>query len=865
MQQYLDIKAEYQDCILFFRLGDFYEMFFEDAKTASRELELTLTGKNCGQEERAPMCGVPFHSAESYIARLVERGYKVAICEQVEDPAAVKGIVRREVIKVVTPGTLTSQSMLKEKENNYLASVFLDKKGFSVTYCDISTGELYTTETRDGFGLTENLLNELSKIDAKEIIINESAGLYANLDEIKALTGAFLSPMNDSYYTEKSSRDAICAQFEGLSLTAMGLSDRDLCLLSLGALLAYLLETQKQSLDQLIRCQFYEIGKHMSLDKATLRNLEITETLYDKKIQGSLLGVLDKTATAMGSRKLKQWLKEPLNSAVEINERLDAVEELTEQPILANNLRQALKQVYDFERLAGRMASGNANGKDMIALKNSVFVLPEIKENLDYASASLLREISGSIHDLSEIYNTIEAAIREDAPFTVKDGGLIKEGYSEELDNIKFSIKDGKQWIANLENAERERTGIKTLKVGFNKVFGYYIDVTKANAHLVPKDYIRKQTLVNNERYITPELKEMENLVLNAETKINQLEYNLFTEIRTKIRSYIREIQETSQAIAQLDVLESFANVSSKFGYVKPVIDESYTLQIEKGRHPVIEQMITDGMFVANDVYLNNTDTSMLIITGPNMAGKSTYMRQTALIVLMAQAGCFVPCQSAQIGVVDRIFTRIGASDNLAQGQSTFYVEMSELAYILRCAKARSLIILDEIGRGTSTYDGLSIAWAATEYLCNKTTHIRTLFATHYHELTALEGQIPGISNLNVDVSEENGNIVFLHKIVKGSASRSYGIHVAKLAGVPGKLLSDAEEKLQQLEKSGADIPLLAEHAEEESFAAEEQQISFFSTAQNPVIDRLKSLNLMEITPSAAIKILEELKESIDD
>lgn len=401
--------------------------------------------------------------------------------------------------------------------------------------------------------------------------------------------------------------------------------------------------------------------------------------------------------------------------------------------------------------------------------------------------------------------------------------------------------------------------------MGFNKVFGYYIDVTKANAHLVPKDYIRKQTLVNNERYITPELKEMENLVLNAETKINQLEYNLFTEIRTKIRSYIREIQETSQAIAQLDVLESFANVSSKFGYVKPVIDESYTLQIEKGRHPVIEQMITDGMFVANDVYLNNTDTSMLIITGPNMAGKSTYMRQTALIVLMAQAGCFVPCQSAQIGVVDRIFTRIGASDNLAQGQSTFYVEMSELAYILRCAKARSLIILDEIGRGTSTYDGLSIAWAATEYLCNKTTHIRTLFATHYHELTALEGQIPGISNLNVDVSEENGNIVFLHKIVKGSASRSYGIHVAKLAGVPGKLLSDAEEKLQQLEKSGADIPLLAEHAEEESFAAEEQQISFFSTAQNPVIDRLKSLNLMEITPSAAIKILEELKESIDD
>ncbi len=868
MQQYLEIKAEYQDCILFFRLGDFYEMFFDDAKLASRELELTLTGKNCGQEERAPMCGVPFHSADTYIARLVEKGYKVAICEQVEDPAAAKGIVKREVIQIVTPGTVTSQTMLKENENNYLASVYLDKKGMSISYCDISTGELYTTEELSGLNFAQNMLNELAKIDAKEIMMNEGAQSIIDCDEIKAVTGAFVFARNESYYAQKAAEDAIKAQFSQVSLTSLGLSGRDLCVLSLGALLSYLLETQKQNLSQLTQCRFYEIGKHMSLDKATLRNLEITETLYDKRVQGSLLGVLDKTATAMGCRKLKQWLREPLNNAAEINLRLDAVSELSEQPILENNLREALKQVYDFERLAGRIASGNANGKDMIALKSSVFVLPEIKDSLQYVDSALLQQLSAQIYDLEEIYTLIESAIREDAPFAIKEGGLIKEGYSKELDDIKFSIKDGKQWIANLENTERERTGIRTLKVGFNKVFGYYIDVTKANAALVPEDYIRKQTLVNNERYITPELKEMENLVLNAETKINQLEYELFTEIRNKIQAFIREIQQTSQAIAQLDVLCSFANVSNKLGYVKPIIDESFELQIEKGRHPVIEQMITDGMFVSNDTYLNNTDTSMLVITGPNMAGKSTYMRQTALIVLMAQAGCFVPCEYARIGVVDRIFTRIGASDNLAQGQSTFFVEMSELAYILSCSKERSLIILDEIGRGTSTYDGLSIAWAAVDYLCNEATHIRTLFATHYHELTALEKQIPGVCNLNVDVSEENGNIVFLHKIVRGSASRSYGIHVAKLAGVPSPLLENAQKKLEQLEAGSIEISpytYVQTAAKEPAAVSVEEQISFFTPGPNPVVDRIRKLNLMEITPSQAIGILEELKEAIDD
>lgn len=872
MQQYLDIKAEYQDCILFFRLGDFYEMFFEDAKLVSRELELTLTGKNCGQEERAPMCGVPFHSADTYIARLVERGYKVAICEQMEDPATVKGIVKREVIQIVTPGTVTAQSMLKETENNYLASVFVDKKGMSISYCDISTGELYTTESQNGSDHTEDALNELAKVAAKEIIINQSSLLFWDEEEIKTVTGAFVFVMNDSYYTEKAASDAIMAQFGSSSLTALGLSGRDLCVLSLGALLAYLLETQKQSLKQLTRCQFYEIGKHMSLDKATLRNLEITETLYEKRVQGSLLGVLDKTGTAMGSRKLKQWLREPLNNAKEINLRLDAVEELSLQPILENNLRESLKQVYDFERLAGRVASGNANGKDLIALKSSVAVLPDIKENLEYAQSDLLQQLCSQIHELKDIYHLIEDAVREDAPFTIKEGGLIKDGYSTELDDIKFSIRDGKQWIANLENTERERTGIRTLKVGYNKVFGYYIDVTKSNADLVPENYIRKQTLVNNERYITPELKEMENLVLNAQTKINQMEYELFTGIREQIQTQIREIQQTSQAIAQLDVLCSFANVSSKLGYTRPVVDESFELQIEKGRHPVIEQMISDVMFVSNDTYLNNTDTSMLIITGPNMAGKSTYMRQTALIVLMAQAGCFVPCEYARIGVVDRIFTRIGASDNLAQGQSTFFVEMSELAYILNCSKERSLIILDEIGRGTSTYDGLSIAWAAVDYLCNDHTHIRTLFATHYHELTALEAQIRGVRNLNVDVSEENGNIIFLHKIIEGPASRSYGIHVAKLAGVPSQLLENAQRKLRQLEEGAAEIqsePLCQSGLEslesKENSKVQEQQLSFFMTAEHPIVERIRGLNLMEITPSQAIGILEELKEAIHD
>ncbi|MEG2012363.1 MAG: DNA mismatch repair protein MutS [Anaerovoracaceae bacterium] len=866
MEQYLNIKEQHTDCVLFFRLGDFYEMFYDDALLCSKELELTLTGKNCGQEERAPMCGVPFHSAESYIAKLVDKGYKVAICEQVEDPSTAKGIVKREVIQIVTPGTVTSQSMLKEKENNYLASVYLDKTGMSISYCDISTGELYTTETTEN-DLYETVINEIVKIGAREVIINQSFADAYGEDQIIDSIDGYLYVQNDSYYTEKSAKDAILAQFNTISLTGIGLDFRKYSILSLGALLTYLLETQKHSLKQLTYCQFYEIGKFMSLDKSTLRNLEITETLYDKKIQGSLLGVLDKTHTAMGSRKMKQWLREPLNNVDDINLRLDAVEELTTEIVLHNNITDSLKQIYDFQRLAGRIASGNANGKDMIALKNSIFVLPEIKSNLEYTNSQLLHRINNEICDLSDIFNLIDNAICDEPPFGIKEGSLIKEGYSEELDQLKFSIKDGKQWIANLENAERERTGIKKLKVGYNRVFGYYLEITRSNFDSIPENYIRKQTLSNCERFITPELKEMESTVLNAETKINNLEYTLYVEFRNTIQNYIKEMQSTSQAIAQLDVLCSYAEVSAKLGYVKPHIDNTFELQIEKGRHPVIEQMISNGLFVSNDTYINNSDTSMLLITGPNMAGKSTYMRQTALIVLMAQSGCFVPCESARIGVVDRIFTRIGASDNLSQGQSTFFVEMSELAYILNCSKDRSLIILDEIGRGTSTYDGLSIAWAAVDYLCNEKAHIRTLFATHYHELTTLEDEKFGVKNLNVDVAEENGNIVFLHKIVEGSASRSYGIHVAKLAGIPHALLENAEQKLANLEnnKNSDNINSYANTNNKAKQPVLNEQISLFNLGPDPVVEKIKALNLMEITPSQAIKILEELKESIDD
>ena len=861
MKQYMEIKAQYQDCILFFRLGDFYEMFFDDAYTASRELELTLTGKNCGQEERAPMCGVPFHAADIYIARLVEKGYKVAICEQVEDPATAKGIVAREVIRIITPGTLTPEMMIPEGDNNYLVSLAKFKDGIGLAYCDISTGELAVTEISEGRNCYGETVDKIARLSPKEVLMNKAFDEAYGSEDIESVSGAYISVMGEGYFQVNSAVELITSQLGKGAIPAIGLNGRDGAVASLGALLSYLLETQKQSLSQITSCKYFDIGQRMSLDKASLRNLEIIETLYDKRKQGSLLGILDKTKTAMGARLLKAWISEPLKDVAEINRRLDAVEELLLDPLIQNNLGEALNEVYDFERLAARIASGHANGRDMLALKNSFDALPEIKNCLGYSKSAYLESINESIEDFSDVSEEIGRAIDEDAGLTIKEGGLIKSGYSEELDNLKLSIKDAKDWIAGLEVREKERTGIKNLKVGFNKVFGYYIDVTKSNLALVPDDYIRKQTLVNNERYITPELKEMEGLVLNAETKINKLEYDLFCELREKIMELVPIIQKTSYVVAALDVLNAFAVVSGRYGYSKPHIDESLVLEIIGGRHPVVEQTENSKLFVSNDTYLDNKDNSLAIITGPNMSGKSTYMRQTALIVLMAQAGCFVPAEKAHIGVCDRIFTRIGASDNLAQGQSTFYVEMSELSYILNGAGERSLIILDEIGRGTSTYDGLSIAWATCEYLCNEHTHIRTLFATHYHELTELEEKVEGIFNLNVDVAEDKGEIVFLHKIVPGGASRSYGIHVAKLAGVPSEILEGANDKLSQLESGIFDYGAAPKT---EAYPIIEEQLSLFNPNEgNVVVEKIKNIDLMNVKPSEAIGILEELKELI--
>lgn len=866
MQQYMDTKEKYKDCILFFRLGDFYEMFFDDAITVSRELELTLTGKQCGLEERAPMCGVPFHSADTYIAKLVELGHKIAICEQVEDPATAKGLVKRDVIQIVTPGTVLSSSVLKEKENNYIASIAAINDEIGLAYCDISTGEIYATKLT-GPSLRENMINELVKINSSEIILSAGTDVIIDSEDLRPITEGYYNILGEDYYKPDAIRECIKRQFQVTALKGIGIEEGSQTEIALGSLILYLIDTQKKSLSHIISLNTYSIGQHMSLDKSTIKNLELTETLFEKKLQGSLLGVLDKTHTAMGSRKMKQWLKEPLNNVDAINDRLDAVEALQDDILSRNNIKEALKRVYDFERLTGRIATGSANGKDLIALRNSCYVLPEIKDELATKDCNLLQSLNKSISSLTEVHDLIDNAIVEDPPFVIKEGGLIKSGYSEELDQLKDSISDAQQWIASLETTERERTGIKTLKVGFNKVFGYYLEVTKSFYDIIPENYIRKQTLANAERFITPELKETERLVLNAESKINDLEYNLFTEIRSKLSLKIKEIQDTSKAIAIIDVLTAFAEVSEKNNYVKPVVNHGDCITIERGRHPVIEQTIRDGVFVNNDTYLNKEDSSLLLITGPNMSGKSTYMRQTALIVLMAQAGCFVPCDRAEIGVCDRIFTRIGASDNLAQGQSTFYVEMSELSYILNTATDRSLVILDEIGRGTSTYDGLSIAWATAEYLSRPERKIRTLFATHYHEMTQLEDTTEGIRNLNVDVAEENGDVIFLHKIVSGSASRSYGIHVAKIAGAPTELLTNAQNRLEMLENNSKnnmsiDVGKEANNLKIESESqTEEYQVSLFDFAPNPVIERLKSVDLMDTTPSQALAILEELKE----
>jgi DNA mismatch repair protein MutS len=865
MRQYHEIKEKHRDCILFFRLGDFYEMFFDDAIQASRELEITLTGKSSGDGERAPMCGVPYHAAETYLAKLVERGHKVAICEQIEDPDETKGIVKREVVRIVTPGTVTGRAMLQDSENNYLASLFLCEKQAGLVFCDITTGEMNACEI-EGNGLRETLLNETVRIKVCELLLNPRAETSGLSDEMRKNGIRHITSLPEEVFAEEPAERLILHHFGVLSTEGLGIAEKPCLTRALGGLLHYLNETQKQTLGHMSRLRVYATDDRMPLDKATIRNLELTETLYGGRVQGSLLGVLDRTLTAMGGRCIRQWLRAPLNKRAEIDARLEAVNRLLEGILQRNNLRELLRGMYDLERLSGRISCGGANGRDMIALRNSLALLPDLKAETASIDAPLLRALAAETADLSEAEALITKAVREDAPHALKDGGLIREGYSEELDALKHSIQDGRKWIAALEGTERARTGIKNLKVGYNKVFGYYIEITRSYLERIPEAYIRKQTLANCERFVTPELKEVESVVLNAETKINRLEYELFCGVRDGLLAYAARIQATAAAVAALDVLLAFAETAEKLGYVRPEVNDGDVIAIEKGRHPVVEQTITGGAFVSNDLWLDRGAHSLLLITGPNMAGKSTYMRQTALIVLMAQVGSFVPAEKAVIGVADRIYTRIGASDNLAQGQSTFYVEMSELAYILNTASARSLIILDEIGRGTSTYDGLSIAWAVAERLCGEKTRVRTLFATHYHELTELEGTARGLVNLNVDVSEAGGDIVFLHKIAPGSASRSYGIHVAGLAGVPRSLLAAAEEKLHVLEKGRAriganDTARGAPGAAKDGETAPEQ-LSFFDFAPNPVLERLKSLNLMEIKPSEAFSVLEALQEA---
>ncbi len=864
MQQYLDTKKEHQDCILFFRMGDFYEMFFDDAVTASRDMDIVLTRKACGNGEYAPMCGVPYHAVDSYIAKLIDKGHKVAIAEQMEDPALAKGIVKREVIRVVTPGTVIEPGMLKEGENNFLACVYIDGRSAGLSWADISTGEFSALQLADCVS-ADQLFAQLSKIEPKEIITNVNEEEFPELwTQARVLDKTYISVPNTALFGERSCRNCIREHFKTASEKSVGLAEEDVPLIfhAAGALLGYLRETQKQDLSHMREIRICSVNSSMSLDKATIKNLELTETLFEHKVQGSLFGVLDRTRTAMGARKMKQWLREPLNVKRDIDLRLDAVEALNENMLARNDLRQALNGIYDLERLCARISLGTANARDLLALKTSLSAIPDVKAALEDAGTELLDSLNEQIDPLEDLCSAINEAIVDEPPFSVREGGMIRPGFSEELDGIIASVKDSREWIAGLEASEKERTGIKNLRVGYNKVFGYYIEISKGQTSMAPENYIRKQTLVNGERYITPELKEAENLVLNAQAKINDLEYRIFCSLRDAARDKTAELQQTSQALAAADVLCAFAQVAAELDYVRPEITEGDEIMIKKGRHPVIERTIRDGVFVSNDVYLDRGSASMLLITGPNMAGKSTYMRQLALIVLMAQAGCFVPALEARIGICDRIYTRIGASDNIAMGQSTFFVEMSELAYILNTATEKSLVILDEIGRGTSTYDGLSIAWAVVEYLTDPKRTVRTLFATHYHELTALSGSIKGVKNLNVDVAEENGNIVFLHKIVEGSASRSYGIHVAKLAGVPKKVLKTAEGKLSELESGyAAELAAPAPSSGREA----EEQISLFQPQDSVLAQKVRDLDLMNMTPSQAIRVLEELQEAARD
>ncbi|WP_053957292.1 DNA mismatch repair protein MutS [Inediibacterium massiliense] len=865
MQQYMELKEKYKDCILFFRLGDFYEMFFEDALLASKELEITLTGRDCGMKERAPMCGVPHHSSESYIAKLVDRGFKVAICEQVEDPSQAKGIVKRDVVKIITPGTIIDAHMLEEKQNNYIMSIYIDKNGAGIAYSDVSTGELKTTQFIDEKFFIK-LLDEIVKVNPKEIIINTFDCAGVNIEkEISLITSSYMNEFDSWAFEKKYGEQKIKDHFKVASLDGLGLNHKDKSICATGALIEYLQDTQKNALSYINNIEVYATDSFMILDKSTRRNLELTETMRDKKRRGSLLWVLDKTSTAMGARMLRKWIEEPLKEVDSIRARLDGVKSLKDHLMIREELKEALKNVYDLERLVVRISYGNANARDLVNLKSSLGALPKIKDILKDIDASILRKLMNQMYLVEEVRELIHRSIMDEPSLALKEGGIIKDGYDKELDELRDIVRNSKQWIANLENDQKNSTGIKSLKIGFNKVFGYYLEVTKSNLHLVPDYFIRKQTLANAERYITPELKEVESKVLGAEDKIIELEYEIFIRVREEIKRFTKEIQDTAHAVASLDVLLSFAEVSDRFGYVKPVVSDDCEIEICDGRHPVVERTMDVDLFVGNDTLLDGEENRFSIITGPNMAGKSTYMRQVALIVLMAQIGCFVPAQNAKIGIVDRIFTRVGASDDLAQGQSTFMVEMSELANILNQATKNSLIILDEIGRGTSTYDGLSIAWAVVEYISSKDKiGAKTLFATHYHELTELEGIFEGVKNYSISVKENNDDIIFLRKIIRGSIDQSYGIQVAKLAGVRDEVIDRAKEILIQLEENDIHHKKIKTDIEKEEIKTEvvkeeDVQLNFLNEEKNYVIDELKKIDILNLTPMDAMNHLYRL------
>ena len=862
MQSYVNKKAEYQDSILFYRLGDFYEMFYEDAITASRELEITLTAKACGTAEKAPMCGVPYHAAEIYISRLIAKGYKVAICEQLSDPKTTKGLVERDVVRVVTPGTVMETNMLEEKKNNYIMSIFKDGIYYGLAICDISTGDFYSTQIKLKESNFEKLLDEYARYEPTELVVNEAMSFSTKeLDTMKDRASTFISNRKDEIF--RCNKDMLLKLYTVTDSDDREKEDLDgyeLSVKAINGLLEYFTETQKIKLEHINRIKLYEVQKYMALDINARRSLELTERMRDKSKKGTLIWILDKTSTSMGGRLLRRWINDPLLDIEEITQRHEAVRELKDNLILREELKKELSKVYDLERLSGKIAFGSVNAREMNSLKNSLTHIPAIKENLGFTNSKLLKNLYGKLDELQDIVKLIDDAIVEEPPISVKEGGIIKDGYNHEIDEYKKASVEGKNWIIELEAREREITGIKNLKVGYTSVFGYYIEVTKSFLSQVPEDrYIRKQTLTNAERFITEELREMESKILGAQEKAIKLEYEEFVKIRNEITKNIERLQLTASIVSTIDVLASLATVAEDNNYVEPKMNNEGILDIKDGRHPVIEKMIENGTFVQNDTYLDKDSKRLAIITGPNMAGKSTYMRQVAIITLMAQIGSFVPATEANIGIVDKIFTRVGASDDLSSGQSTFMVEMTEVSNILKDATSNSLVILDEIGRGTSTYDGLSIAWAVAEYIADKTKlGCKTLFATHYHELIDMAEKTEGINNYSIAVKEKGEDVIFLRKIVEGGTDESYGIHVAKLAGVPKTVITRANKILNSLERTNQKI-----NAEKEDKKQVEGQFDFFNVRLAELASELDKVNLNELTPIDALNVLARMKEKM--